>query len=204
MTDALPMPDLVAALKAAAEPTRLRILLLLSRGELSVKDLTQILGSKPPRLSRHLKLLAEAGLIERFRDGSWVYFHVSDRTAGGHLARRLLAAVEQQDAVARRDRERFDALKRHREQAAQAYFRAHAQPTGTKSAASTCRKPPSRRRCSKPWALDRSGYSLIWAPARPHSGTLRQTLSARPRLRSQPVDARLRREQALRRRPPKH
>lgn len=122
----LPMPDLVAALKAAAEPTRLRILLLLSRGELSVKDLTQILGQSQPRLSRHLKLLTEAGLIERFRDGSWVYFHVSDRTAGGHLARHLMAVVEQNDVVARRDRERLDTLKRDREQAAQAYFKTHA------------------------------------------------------------------------------
>jgi ArsR family transcriptional regulator len=120
------MPDLVGALKAAAEPTRLRILLLLSRGELSVKDLTQVLGQSQPRLSRHLKLLTEAGLIERFRDGSWVYFHVSDRTAGGHLARRLIAAVESHDAVARRDRERLETLKRDREQVAQAYFRTHA------------------------------------------------------------------------------
>ena len=73
--------EIVAALKAAAEPTRLRILLLLAAGELNVKDLTQVLGQSQPRISRHLKLLAEAGLIERFREGSWVYFHVSDRTA---------------------------------------------------------------------------------------------------------------------------
>lgn len=126
MTEALPMSDLVAALKAAAEPTRLRILLLLSRSELSVKDLTQILGQSQPRLSRHLKLLTEAGLIERFRDGSWVYFHVSDRTAGGHLARRLIAAVEGSDAQARRDRDRLEGLKRDREQSAQAYFKTHA------------------------------------------------------------------------------
>ena len=53
--------DIVTALKAAAEPTRLRILLLLAAGELSVKDLTQILGQSQPRISRHLKLLAEAG-----------------------------------------------------------------------------------------------------------------------------------------------
>jgi ArsR family transcriptional regulator len=73
-----------------------------------------------------LKLLTEAGLVERFRDGSWVYFHVSDRTAGGHLARRLMTAVEHHDTVARRDRERLEALKRDREQAAQAYFKTHA------------------------------------------------------------------------------
>jgi ArsR family transcriptional regulator len=126
VVDALQMADLVTALKAAAEPTRLRILLLLSRSELSVKDLTQILGQSQPRLSRHLKLLAEAGLIERFRDGSWVFFHVSDRTAGGHLARQLLTAIEAADPVARRDRERLEALKRERELVAQAYFKTHA------------------------------------------------------------------------------
>ena len=131
MSKALPlsvlgMSELVTALKAAAEPTRLRILLLLSRGELTVKDLTQILGQSQPRISRHLKLLTEAGLVERFRDGSWVYFHVSDRTAGGHLARRLIAAVEAGDPVARRDRERADSQKRARDEAAQAYFKAHA------------------------------------------------------------------------------
>ena len=63
----LRMRELVGALKAAAEPTRLRILLLLATGEFNVKDLTQILGQSQPRLSRHLKLLAEAGLVERFR-----------------------------------------------------------------------------------------------------------------------------------------
>jgi len=118
--------DLVTALKAAAEPTRLRILLLLAAGELNVKDLTQILGQSQPRISRHLKLLAEAGLIERFREGSWAYFHVSDRSEGGRLARRLLQTVNTADPVLRRDGERAEALKREREAAAQDYFRKHA------------------------------------------------------------------------------
>jgi len=118
--------DLVTALKAAAEPTRLRILLLLAGGELSVKDLTQILGQSQPRISRHLKLLAEAGLVERFREGSWAYFHVSDRTHGGRLALDILALVNAADPVVARDRERAEALKREREKAAQSYFRAHA------------------------------------------------------------------------------
>jgi len=118
--------ELVAALKAAAEPTRLRILLLLAGGELNVKDLTLILGQSQPRISRHLKLLAEAGLVERFREGSWVYFHISDRTPGGRLALRLVADVALSDENARRDRERADALKRDREAAAQAFFERHA------------------------------------------------------------------------------
>lgn len=118
--------DIVTALKAAAEPTRLRILMLLVAGELSVKDLTVILGQSQPRISRHLKLLAEAGLVERFREGSWAYFHVSDRSAGGKLALDILSLVDQDDKVMARDRERAEALKREREQTAQAYFQAHA------------------------------------------------------------------------------
>ncbi|MFT3730887.1 MAG: metalloregulator ArsR/SmtB family transcription factor [Hyphomicrobium sp.] len=118
--------DLVAALKAAAEPTRLRILLLLAGGELNVKDLTLILGQSQPRISRHLKLLCEAGLIERFRDGSWVYFHISDRQAGGRLALRLVADVDPSEASVRRDRERAEALKRERESVAQSFFEEHA------------------------------------------------------------------------------
>ena len=118
--------DLVTALKAAAEPTRLRILLLLQAGELNVKDLTLILGQSQPRISRHLKLLSEAGLIERFREGSWVYFHISDRSPGGRLALRLVAGIPASDQTARRDRERAESLKRDRETAAQSFFEAHA------------------------------------------------------------------------------
>jgi len=122
----LSMSDLVSALKAAAEPTRLRILQLLASGELNVKDLTLILGQSQPRISRHLKLLVEAGLIERFPEGSWVYFHISDRKPGGQLALALLSAVASGDQDARRDRERADALKRDREASAQAFFETHA------------------------------------------------------------------------------
>ncbi|MEQ1653074.1 MAG: metalloregulator ArsR/SmtB family transcription factor [Hyphomicrobium sp.] len=118
--------DLVTALKAAAEPTRLRILLLLAAGELNVKDLTLILGQSQPRISRHLKLLTEANLIERFREGSWVYFHISDRSAGGRLALQLVTDVAATDPVLKRDRERADALKRERETAAQTFFEKNA------------------------------------------------------------------------------
>ena len=122
----LTLDDLVTALKAAAEPTRLRILLLLGASELNVKDLTLILGQSQPRISRHLKLLAEAKLIERFRDGSWVYFHISDRFPGGRLALRLIAEVDASDPLVRRDREKADALKRERESGSQAFFERHA------------------------------------------------------------------------------
>lgn len=126
MSGTLDTHDLVLALKAAAETTRLRILLLLAAGELNVKDLTQILGQSQPRISRHLKLLAEAGLIERFREGSWVYFHVSDRSEGGKLVRRIIETVDTRDPVLHRDSARAEALKHERQAAAQTYFREHA------------------------------------------------------------------------------
>ena len=126
MTPNFDSRELVAALKAAAEPTRLRILKLLSTGELNVKDLTQILGQSQPRVSRHLKLLTEAGLIDRFREGSWVYFHVADGTHGGELTRQVLAALNDSDAVMVRDQERAGVVKREREASAQAFFEAHA------------------------------------------------------------------------------
>jgi ArsR family transcriptional regulator len=101
--------------------------MLLAGGELNVKDLTVILGQSQPRISRHLKLLAEAGLVERFRDGSWVYFHVSDRTDGGRLTLGLLKSVDTSDPTLQRDRERSESLKREREQSAQTYFQDHAE-----------------------------------------------------------------------------
>jgi ArsR family transcriptional regulator len=126
MTDKLEARQLVTALKAAAEPTRLRILALVAAGELTVKDLTQILGQSQPRISRHLKLLAEAGLLERFREGSWVYFHLSERSTAGQLAMRLLTLVRSDEPTLERDRERAEALKKEREARAHSYFETHA------------------------------------------------------------------------------
>ena len=122
----LDIATLVAVLKAAAEPTRLRILSLLGAGEHTVKDLTRILGQSQPRLSRHLKLLAEAGLIERAPEGSWVYFRLADTGAGAGLARTLLWSIAEGDGLVTRDRLRAVELKREREGAAQSYFEQHA------------------------------------------------------------------------------
>jgi ArsR family transcriptional regulator len=118
--------QLVVGLKAVGEQTRLRIVVLLAASELNVKDLTQILGQSQPRISRHLKLLVEAGLVERAREGSWVYFCISDRTETGRMALQLVAELDLSDPELKRDRERADALRREREASAQAYFQAHA------------------------------------------------------------------------------
>src|ERR1700726_4397245 len=80
MADELDTPsiaDLLAALRAVAEPTRLRLLVLCARGELTVSELAQILGQSQPRVSRHLKLLCEGGLLERFREGNWVFYRLA-------------------------------------------------------------------------------------------------------------------------------
>jgi ubiquinone/menaquinone biosynthesis C-methylase UbiE/DNA-binding transcriptional ArsR family regulator len=116
----------VSALKAIAEPTRLRLLVLLASGELNVKDLTGILGQSQPRISRHLKLLAEAGLVERAPEGSWVYFRLAEGADGGALARLLLAGIDRADPQLVRDQRRAEGLRAEREKSAQAYFQAHA------------------------------------------------------------------------------
>lgn len=124
--EVLGLSTAVGALKAAAEPTRLRILVLLSRGELNVKDLTRVLGQSQPRISRHLKLLAEAGLVERAPEGSWVYFRLTERGRGGEIARLILGALDAADPVLMRDRKRAEDVQSERQEAAQSYFQAHA------------------------------------------------------------------------------
>src|SRR5271170_5409764 len=103
----LAFPALTATLKAAAEATRLRILALIAESELTVSDLTDILRQSQPRLSRHLRLLAEAGLVERFREGSWAFFRLGERGASAELARELIARLDTGDATITRDRERL-------------------------------------------------------------------------------------------------
>lgn len=122
----LSLDTLNAALKAAGEDTRLRVLALLAEAELTVSDLTQILRQSQPRISRHLKLLVEAGLVERFREGAWAFFRLAERGATAELARELVVRLDASDAVAVRDRGRLAAVRAARAQAAQDYFRAHA------------------------------------------------------------------------------
>ena len=119
-------PQALAGLRAAGEATRLRILALLAGGELNVKDLTQILGQSQPRISRHLKLMADAGLIKRFREGSWVFFRLADSGAEAALAQAIVESLDQTDLTLARDRARASAVQKARAEAAQAYFKTHA------------------------------------------------------------------------------
>jgi ubiquinone/menaquinone biosynthesis C-methylase UbiE len=122
----LTFTGLTTTLKAAGEATRLRILTLLAEAELTVSDLTDILRQSQPRLSRHLRLLAEAGLVERFREGSWAFFRLAERGGGAEIARTLIGRLDADDAVVVRDRERLAAVRATRAASAQNYFRRHA------------------------------------------------------------------------------
>ena len=117
---------LTATLKAAGEATRLRLLLLIAEAELTVSDLTAILRQSQPRLSRHLRLLAEAGLVERYREGSWAFFRLGERGGVADIARALIARLDASDPIIAHDRERLAAVRAARAAAAQEYFRAHA------------------------------------------------------------------------------
>lgn len=113
---------LLLALKAIAEPTRLRILLLCSYGELSVTELVQIMGQSQPRISRHLKLLSEAGLLERFREGSWVFHRISNNGTAASVGIQLLKFIDSDDPAIKLDHSRLTEVKKNRAEKASNYF----------------------------------------------------------------------------------
>jgi len=117
---------LVDTLKAAAESSRLRILVVLSRGDLTVSDLTEILNQSQPRVSRHLKLLLDAGLIGRYQEGSWAFFRLTDSEAERAFVHGLVQRVRAADPLVERDLERLAAVKKRRQERASEYFRENA------------------------------------------------------------------------------
>lgn len=120
------MEELLSGLRAAAEATRVRILFLLSHGEANVSELTQILGQSQPRVSRHLKLMAEAGLITRHKEGNWVLFRLCESGRGGALARAIVDLLPGADAVLSGDLARLEEIRSRRAEAAARYFRDNA------------------------------------------------------------------------------
>lgn len=103
--------QLVPQLKALADPARLRIVMLCAQGECSVSELTQILGLSQPRVSQHLKQLCDAGLLERFRDGHFVYYRILSGGPQAALRRKLLALIPADDASFAEDITRLRALR---------------------------------------------------------------------------------------------
>lgn len=116
------MDQLLIGLRAAAESTRLRILALCMQGDLTVSEFTRILGQSQPRVSRHLKLLCEAGLLARFQEGTWAFFHCPTRGAEADLVSTLVAQIPADDLVLRRDLERLKVVKDERAERASNYF----------------------------------------------------------------------------------
>jgi DNA-binding transcriptional ArsR family regulator len=100
----------IAVLRAAAEPTRLRLLALLSHGELTVGEICEIVAQSQPRISRHLKVLSDAGLLDRFREQHWVYYRAPSTGEGREIVKQLLALVSSDDDVLRRDRRKLEAV----------------------------------------------------------------------------------------------
>jgi ArsR family transcriptional regulator len=122
------LDTVLEGLRAAAEPTRLRLLALCAEGELTVSELVQILGQSQPRVSRHLKLLCDAGLLARLPEGSWVFYRLAE--GGGRangLVRQIADLIPRGDVQLERDRERLAAVRAARAARAAAYFRANAE-----------------------------------------------------------------------------
>jgi len=121
------MEHLLAALRAAAETTRLRVLALLARGELTVGELVQILGQSQPRVSRHLKLMCEAGLLDRFQEGTMVFYRLADAGGVGEaLNTALISLIPLEDDGLSRDHVALTEIRKERLEKAQSYFRQNA------------------------------------------------------------------------------
>ena len=120
------MDQLVTMLRAAGDPTRLRLLLVLRQAELTVSELTTIAGQSQPRVSRHLKLLAAAGLIERFKEGSWVFYRGRDQGPGAELSAAITALALHEKGAHDADLKRLAQVREARAAEAAAFFRSNA------------------------------------------------------------------------------
>ncbi len=114
--------DLVLQLKAAGEITRLRLLVLLAQGELSVKDLTQVLEQSQPRISRHLRLLVKARLVVRHAEGAWVYYGINSDVKYSQFTYSLISRLALDNEQLSLDRERLKKLQMEKKQRAEKYF----------------------------------------------------------------------------------
>ncbi len=120
------MIKLLAALRAAGESTRLRILSVLSSSELTVSELMHILDQSQPRVSRHLKLLCDAGLLQRYQEGSWVFHRINDADNMATITRGILNLMDQTDPVLSLDQYRLQEIRQKNADQAAEYFRKNA------------------------------------------------------------------------------
>lgn len=124
--DTMGLSEMLGVLRAAGEETRLRIIKLLSLSDLTVSDLTTILGQSQPRVSRHMKLLVEAGVADRGREGAFAYFRLTHDKAVRQAVKTLISEINDDDEVVARDRQRLDLIRAERTAVAQRYFAEHA------------------------------------------------------------------------------
>ena len=116
----------LTALAAAGEETRLRIIALIAQTELAVSELVAILGQSQPRVSRHLKLLVEAGLAQRHREGAWAFFLAAQNGPGAEIVREIAARLDPNDQRLAADRDRLAEIRKQRAEHAARYFATHA------------------------------------------------------------------------------
>ena len=123
--EAVPLADLLQAL---ADPTRLRILSLLRRMELSVGEIAQLLGQSQPRVSRHVRILADAGAVERRKEGSWVFLTVADAERNAPMFALLDRWSDPRSTeIFERDAARLEGVRAERAEAASRFFAAQAE-----------------------------------------------------------------------------
>lgn len=118
---------LLDGLRAAADPSRLRLLAICSQGEWTVSELVQIVGQSQPRISRHLKILAEAGLLDRFREGGWVFYRRAQNGDGARIARSLCRLLPGDDPIMGLDQRRLGTVRESRRRQAERFFAARAE-----------------------------------------------------------------------------
>ncbi len=117
---------LAALFQALADPTRLRILALLRTMELSVGELAQLLGQSQPRVSRHVRILSDSGLVGRRKEGSWVYLQLADAKRTEPLFDLYQGLDSEAEQLFSADTARLDSIRADRAEAARRYFEAHA------------------------------------------------------------------------------
>ena len=122
----LTVEKLLVALKASGEETRLRILVLFKSGELTVTELVSVLRQSQPRISRHLRLLCEAGLLERHREGTWIFYRLTEGSDQADLIKSIMKFCPYSDQILQHDQERLTEVKKERDKKAAIYFEENA------------------------------------------------------------------------------
>lgn len=122
----LALNSLLNVLKAAGEETRIRILALFKGGELTVTELATIMRQSQPRISRHLRLLCEAGLLERHREGTWIFYRLADLGEQADLVKSIMNYIPYQDQILQHDQKRLEEVKKIRDLKAASYFQENA------------------------------------------------------------------------------